>query len=117
MGRVWANRSHEIPTIIRFTGFKLHTTSDFTFTTTTLPSSNMYTSNHPSVKIPDSSIYSLSLPKQENPKFNPNSVAFIDAPTGKRITRRQLRELTLELAWSVKNKLGVKRGDVAMVFR
>jgi 4-coumarate--CoA ligase len=77
----------------------------------------MYTSHHPPLSLPEpSSIYSFLFPK-DGDRFDPDSVAFIDATGAKPLTRRELKEATLELAWGVRNTLEARRGDVAMIFR
>lgn len=48
--------------------------------------------------------------------YNNDAPAFIDAVCDERYSRKELHDLCLRFAYGVKQK-GVKRGEVAMVFR
>ncbi|KAI0687441.1 AMP binding protein [Cytidiella melzeri] len=81
----------------------------------------IYTSPYPPVSIRNESLFT----HQFRTKFNDyphNHPAFIDASTGFTITRAQLRDLGLSMAWGLRNQLsklgGVQlhRGDVVMIF-
>jgi len=76
---------------------------------------HIYTSPHPPVTLAEESVFSYIFPEQ--PKFPEESLAFIDAVSGRSFTRGQLRDNALRLGWGLKNKLGLKRGDTVMVFR
>lgn len=80
----------------------------------------MYKSSYPWVDIPDLSLYTFLLGEEYTSSrgFDPDSVAFFDALVPqRRITRQELRERSLSLGWSIRNTLGAKLGDVAMIFR
>lgn len=64
----------------------------------------IYTSPYPPVQIPSKSIYSYLLPKNE-PNFEPSLPAFIDAPTGRVVSRGELRETTLQMAFGLREVL------------
>lgn len=49
-------------------------------------------------------------------EHDPNAPAFIDAVCGEKYSRKELHDLCLRFAYGVK-QCGVKRGQVAMVFR
>jgi acyl-CoA synthetase (AMP-forming)/AMP-acid ligase II len=80
----------------------------------------IYPSNIPSVPIYECSLYNYVFP--ENDPYPPSTAAFIDADTGRKVTRQELRTLTLELAYGLRNVLGPKggqkltRGDTVMIF-
>ncbi|KIP05228.1 hypothetical protein PHLGIDRAFT_30994 [Phlebiopsis gigantea 11061_1 CR5-6] len=69
----------------------------------------VYTSPYPAVPVPDD-------------EYSPNAPAFIDAASGKTISRSEWRDLTLSLAWGMRHELpklggvAITRGDVVMVF-
>ncbi|KAG6920170.1 hypothetical protein DXG01_004938 [Tephrocybe rancida] len=48
--------------------------------------------------------------------YQGDTPAFIDAETGAGISRMQTRELALRVGWALKNELGMRRGQVIMVF-
>ena len=81
----------------------------------------IYTSPHASVPVANESIYT-HLAVTRFADFPPERPAFIDAATGKTITRGEWRELALSMAWGLRHelhKLGgpvLQRGDVAMIF-
>ena len=81
----------------------------------------IYTSPYPPVPVPNESIYTY-LAQTRYSEHAPDAPAFIDAASGKTISRGEWRELTLSLAWGMRHalpKLGgvaVTRGDVAMIF-
>lgn len=80
----------------------------------------VYTSNLPRMIVPERSIFTHLFPDKE--PYPGSTPAFIDAETGRTVTREQLRTLSLQLGWSMRNnlqKLGgplLKRGDTVMVF-
>ena len=80
----------------------------------------IYKSSFPSIHIPDCSIYTHVFGTTDN--FPANTPAFVDAATGTTISRADLRRLTLELGWGLRNELSKRggpaltRGDTIMVF-
>lgn len=64
----------------------------------------IYTSPWPRVQIPNSSVYSFLLPKND-PSFDPSLPAFIDAPTGRVLSRGELRDTTLQVAFGLREVL------------
>lgn len=81
----------------------------------------IYTSPYPNVPVPEESVFTY-LYRTRYHQFPPTLAAFIDAVTGKTITRGGLRDIALSMAWGLRNelpKLGgvqLQRGDVVMVF-
>jgi 4-coumarate--CoA ligase len=81
----------------------------------------IYTSPYAPVPVANESIYT-HLAVTRFGEFPPEHPAYIDAVTGKTITRGEWRELTLSMAWGLRHelhKLGgpmLQRGDVAMIF-
>ena len=81
----------------------------------------IYTSPYPPTPIANESAYTF-LASTHFADFPPEAPAFIDAASGKTISRGEWRELTLSLAWGLRHelhKLGgpvLQRGDVAMIF-
>lgn len=76
--------------------------------------STIYSSRVTSVPIPTTSIFSFLFPKNS---FDPASPAFIDSSTGFTLSRNEVKNLSLSLAYGLRNELGAKRGDTAMIFR
>lgn len=80
----------------------------------------IYTSNIPSVPIYECSLYNHIFP--ENDPYPPSSPAFIDSESGRTVTRQELKTLTLELAYGLRNELhanggpSLTRGDTVMIF-
>lgn len=80
----------------------------------------IYTSPYEHVAIPDESIFTFLF--ESNTQFPGNTPAFIDAPSGRIVTRDELKQLSLSLGWGLLNhyaKLGgvsLKRGDTVMIF-
>ncbi|CAO3624155.1 unnamed protein product [Cunninghamella blakesleeana] len=71
---------------------------------------------HP-VNIPDLDIFSfLFSPNEQNSRFSPDCVMFIDSETGKTITYAQLGSLSRRLATGWVENVGLKKGDVVAVF-
>ncbi|KAI0315007.1 AMP binding protein [Amylostereum chailletii] len=74
-------------------------------------------SKYPSVPIPSQSLWTYLFTARQ---LDPNLTAFIDAPTGRTLSRAQLRALTLQVAYGVRNVLPqetrLSRGDTAMIF-
>lgn len=64
----------------------------------------VYTSPYPPVHIPNQSVYSFLLPKND-PRFDPSLPAFIDAPTGRVMSRGELRDTTLQMAYGLREVL------------
>lgn len=80
----------------------------------------IYTSSYAPTPIPEVSLFTHLFPEVD--PFPGESPAFIDAETGRTVTRQQLREESMQLGWSMRNnlvKLGgipLKRGDTVMIF-
>lgn len=53
---------------------------------------------------------------RNNDRFDPNATACTDALSGEKYTRQELHDLSLKCGYAIKQR-GVKRGDVAMIFR
>lgn len=81
----------------------------------------IYTSPYPPTPVRDESIYTY-LAQTRFADYPADRPAYIDAATGKTISRGEWKELTLSLAWGLRHelpKLGgvpLQRGDVAMIF-
>ena len=81
----------------------------------------IYTSPYPTVPVAEESVYTY-LAGTRFADFPPEHPAFIDAATGRTISRGEWRTLTLSLAWGLRHELHrlggpvLKRGDVAMIF-
>lgn len=81
----------------------------------------IYTSPFAPVAVRNESIYT-NLAQTRFGDFPPDAPAYIDAATGKALTRGEWRELTLQMAWGLRHELprlggvSLERGDVAMIF-
>ena len=73
----------------------------------------IYESPLPRVEIKSSSIFTYLFSDKASIDDSP---AYIDAASGTRMTRLEIYDLSLRLAYAVKER-GGKRGDVAMIFR
>ncbi|KAG8958567.1 hypothetical protein FRC03_009012 [Tulasnella sp. 419] len=79
----------------------------------------IYKSNAPDIALPETSIFTFLFSEEKGwaySKYPTNRAAYIDAVTGKTLTRAETKDLSLTLAWGLNEKLGKKRGDVIMVF-
>ena len=81
----------------------------------------IYTSPYPSVEVRNESVFTHQFRTHFN-DFPSDKAAFIDAATGFTITRGQLKDYGLSMAWGLRHELprlgGVQlnRGDVIMIF-
>lgn len=70
--------------------------------------------------IPDTDIYSFMFLRKEignyPPTRGPDRVAFIDGPTGKKITFRQMRERVDVLSRGLPTGMNIHRGDTVCFF-
>ena len=83
----------------------------------------IYRSHIPDFTIPDESLFTFLFEGKVDREVPGTTTAFIDAPTGRSITRSQLKAASLSLGWGLRNVLadkldGVKltRGDTVMIF-
>lgn len=72
----------------------------------------IYRSFDPPVAIPERSIFTQVFEKQ----WKSNLPAYIDAPTGQTLTRRDVYHQSLQLAWALQNILGQKKGSTMAIF-
>lgn len=81
----------------------------------------IYTSPYPPISFPDESVFTYLL-RTRFDEHPPTRAAFVDAATGKVITRAEFRTLSLSMGWGLRNELArlggvpLKRGDVALIF-
>lgn len=73
----------------------------------------VYTSQFPDVPLVKESLWTYLF---NTIKLDPDLPAFIDAPTGRTLTRRELRTLSLEFAHEARAQLGIHRGDTVLIF-
>jgi hypothetical protein len=73
----------------------------------------IYNSLLPHVEIKSSAIFTYALSDKISLDHSP---AYIDAASGTRISRLEIYELSLQLAYALKQR-GRARGEVAMIFR
>ena len=83
----------------------------------------IYRSSIPDIEIPDESLFTFLFEGKVNREVPGTTPAFIDASTGRSITRSEFKTACLSLGWGLTNvfskKLGgaeITRGDVAMIF-
>lgn len=67
----------------------------------------IYRSTDPNLDIPRCSIFSFIF----SGEFDLNNLALTDAATGQTFTRNDVKTSALQLAWSLRNPLSLKRGD------
>ncbi|ELU40892.1 AMP binding protein [Rhizoctonia solani AG-1 IA] len=79
-----------------------------------MPSASIYKSAYPDCIIPRESVFSKLFPK--NPEFDEDLPAFIDAVTGRTLSRGDVKDLSLRLAYGLQKTLGIQRGDTIMIF-
>lgn len=72
----------------------------------------IYRSADPKFDIPRCSIFSYVF----SGGFNANNPALTDAATGQTFTRNDVRKSALQLAWSLRSTLSLKRGDTIALF-
>lgn len=70
--------------------------------------------------IPNTDIYTFMFHREEVGNFpptrDPERVAFIDAPTGKKITFRELKERVELLSRGLRKTMNIKSGDVVCFY-
>ena len=83
----------------------------------------IYRSSTPDVEIPDESLFTFLFEGKVDREIPGTTPAFIDASTGRSITRSDFKTACLSLGWGLRNvfsrKLGgveITRGDVVMIF-
>ena len=83
----------------------------------------IYRSPIPDVPTPDESLFTFLFEGKVDREIPSTTPAFIDAPTGRTVTRAQLKATCLSLGWGLRNilanKLGgveLTRGDTVMIF-
>ena len=83
----------------------------------------IYRSTIPDVAIPNESLFTFIFEGKVDSEIPPTTPAFIDAPTGRSITRAELKAACLSLGWGLRNvfanKLGgveITRGDTVLIF-
>ena len=83
----------------------------------------IYRSPIPDLTIPDESLFTFIFEGKVDREIPGTTPAFIDAPTGRRITRAELKAACLSLGWGLRNtfanKLGgveITRGDTVLIF-
>jgi len=83
----------------------------------------IYRSSIPDVTIPNESLFTFIFEGKVAREIPPTTPAFIDAPTGRSITRAELKTACLSLGWGLRNvfanKLGgveITRGDTLLIF-
>ncbi|CCO29735.1 putative 4-coumarate--CoA ligase 3 Short=4CL 3 [Rhizoctonia solani AG-1 IB] len=79
-----------------------------------MPSVRIYKSAYPDLTITRESVFSKLFPK--NPEFDETLPAFIDAVTGRTLSRADVKTLSLRLAYGLQRTLGIKRGSTIMIF-
>ncbi|KAI0783024.1 AMP binding protein [Abortiporus biennis] len=81
----------------------------------------IYTSHHPPFPIQEESIFTF-LCQRHFDKHPRDKTAYIDAVSGKRISRGQFRDLCMELGWGLRSEfhnqggISLNRGDTVMIF-
>ena len=83
----------------------------------------VYRSPIPEITIPDESLFTFVFEGKVDREIPGTTPAFIDAPTGRSITRAELKTACLSLGWGLRNvfanKLGgveITRGDTVAIF-
>ncbi|KAG8738133.1 hypothetical protein FRC10_007255 [Ceratobasidium sp. 414] len=79
-----------------------------------MSSARIYKSSFPDYIIPRQSVFSKLFPKE--PWYDESLPAFIDAASGRTLSRGDVRDLSLRLAHGLRNVLETKRGDTVMIF-
>ncbi|KIJ36336.1 hypothetical protein M422DRAFT_34299 [Sphaerobolus stellatus SS14] len=72
----------------------------------------IYRSTNPYIPIPERSIFTQVFSNN----YDSSLPAYIDAPTGFTLTRGDVRKLSLEFGWGLRNILGQRRGDIMAIF-
>ncbi|GJJ12620.1 hypothetical protein Clacol_006863 [Clathrus columnatus] len=72
----------------------------------------IYRSTDPKVDLPRCSIYTHLFSEG----YDLDKPAYIDAPTGQTLTRKDVRNLSLQFGWALRNTLAQKRGDTMAIF-
>jgi hypothetical protein len=80
-----------------------------------MSAARVYKSQFPDYVVPRQSVYSKLFPRDT--WYDESLPAFIEATTGRTLSRGDVRNLSLKVGYSVRNILKTKRGDTVMVFR
>jgi 4-coumarate--CoA ligase len=75
----------------------------------------IYKSSYPDYVIPRQSVVS-KLFSADSP-YDDSLPAFIEAATGRTLSRGDIKDLSLRLGYGVRNSLKAHRGDTVMIFR
>lgn len=79
----------------------------------------IYTSPHPTPFLPQLSLFHYAFPDSPgvSPESNypPETVAYIDGVSGRKITRAEVEDAALRIASGIR-ALGLKRGDTACIW-
>ena len=74
----------------------------------------IYNSPHASAELPLTSVYDLLW---SNPnKLSDESIAIIDGPSNRTFTRGEMKRQSQQLAWGLRNKLGLDAGAIVCIF-
>jgi len=83
----------------------------------------IYRSPIPDVASPNESLFTFIFEGRVDAEIPPTTPAFIDASTGRRITRAELKAASLSLGWGLRNAfanklggVGLTRGDTVLIF-
>ncbi|KAF8599410.1 acetyl-CoA synthetase-like protein [Ceratobasidium sp. AG-I] len=74
----------------------------------------IYKSSYPDYVIPRESVFTKLFPSE--PRFDESLPAFIEAATGRTLSRGDVRDLSLRLGYGTRSLLNTKRGDTIMIF-
>jgi hypothetical protein len=97
-----------------YTFYPLHNDGD----TPPTPAMSIYTSHHPAPPLPRQSIFEYLFPSTPTSSYarqDKQAVSYIDAATGRSVTRGDLEVQAKRLATGLRG-VGMKRGDVACIF-
>lgn len=75
----------------------------------------IYKSSYPDYVIPRESVFTKLFPSES--RFDESLPAFVEATTGRTLSRGDVRDLSLRLGYGARNLLKTKRGDTIMIFR
>ena len=83
----------------------------------------IYHSPIPDLSLPDESLYTFLFEGKVDREIPATTRIFIDAPTGRTVTRAEFKTLCLSFAWGLRNLfanklggVGITRGDIVMIF-
>lgn len=77
----------------------------------------IYEAEDMNISVPETSVFTFLFEEPNYYSYPESKIAYIEAKSGKSLTRGQTKDLSLHFAWGLRNIVKLKRGDTALIFR